>query len=208
MVPGSPTELLQSRRIEGGMPSRRVGLRVLAAALVVSQLSSGLVAASAPKPTEYEVKAAYLLNFGKFVRMSKPVPARSSFAICTVGHDPMDSALDSIASHSTIDGLPVAVAHVADISAAKSCDVVFLSTSERDRIREDLAILANADILTVSDAPDFLERGGMIQFVLVSNHVRFTVNLEAVERTHLVLSSELLRVAWSVLGKPPTGGLP
>jgi len=75
-------------------------------------------------------------------------------------------------------------------------------------MREDLAILGNADVLTVSDAPDFLQHGGMIQFVLVSNHVRFAVNLEAVNHTHLVLSSELLRVASSVAGKPPTGEMP
>jgi hypothetical protein len=48
----------------------------------------------------------------------------------------------------------------------------------------------------------------MIQFLLIQNHVRFAVNLNAVNHAHLVLSSELLRVASSVTGKPPSGGLP
>ncbi len=80
-----------------------------------------------------------------------------------------------------------------------------MSATEGSHIREDLAILDNADILTVSDAPDFLQHGGMIQFVSISNHVRFGVNLDSVNRTHLVLSSELLRVAASVIGKPSFG---
>jgi len=57
-------------------------------------------------------------------------------------------------------------------------------------------------VLTVSDAPDFLKYGGMIQFVSEDNRVRFAVNLDAVNRTHIVLSSELLRVASSVTGGP------
>lgn len=154
------------------------------------------------------MKADYLLNFGKFLRMSKPAPARSSFEICTLGHDPVDSPLDALAGNTRINSLPVRITHLQDISAAKSCSIVFISATESNRIREDLAILGNADTLTVSDTPDFLERGGMIQFVLVANQVRFAINLDSVNRTHLELSSELLRVASSVSGKPPTGELP
>jgi hypothetical protein len=75
-------------------------------------------------------------------------------------------------------------------------------------MQADLAALGKVDVLTVSDAPDFLKEGGMVQFVVVDNHVRFAVNLDAVNRTHLVLSSELLRVASAVTGKPPAEGLP
>ena len=68
---------------------------------------------------------------------------------------------------------------------------------------QDLAAFKDSDTLTVSDAPDFLKRGGMIQLLLVSNHIRFSVDLDPVRRTHLNLSSELLRVAASVSGNRP-----
>jgi hypothetical protein len=119
----------------------------------------------------------------------------------------MDASLDALADNTTINGLPVHVNHLQDISASRSCAILFISATESNHIREDLAILGNADILTVSDAPDFLEHGGMVQFLLVSSHVRFSVNLDAVNKTHLILSSELLRVASSVSGKPLMGGL-
>jgi len=183
-------------------------VQALTAAFVLAAIPAATSAVSPSKPNEYDVKAAYLLNFGKFVRSSVPVAPHSSFEICTLGHDSMGSSLDALAANSTIDLLPVHVTHLPDISGARSCEIVFISATETDHLREDLAILGNADVLTVSDAPDFLQRGGMIQFVLVSNHVRFAVNLDAVNRTHLILSSELLRVASSVLGKPPTGELP
>jgi hypothetical protein len=208
MRPGSPTEQLQKRR-----PRRLhsfvtlTAARALTAAVLLAQTPAANPA-TPEKPTEYDVKAAYLLNFGKFVRTFRTEAPRSSFDICMLGHDPMGSSLDALASNSTIDGRPVRITHLPDISDAKSCEILFLGAAEENRIREDLAILGNADILTVSDAPDFLQHGGMIQFVLVSNHVRFAVNLDAVNHTHLVLSSELLRVASSVTGKSPRGEMP
>lgn len=180
----------------------RASARWLAGALLC------LFAASAgtqpPKASEYAVKAAYLLNFGKFMRSTGAAQAQhTSFDICILGRDPIGHAMDEIADGESIDGLPVRVLRIADASRARECEVVFVSAYEGDATRQDLAILDRADTLTVSDAPNFLERGGMIQFVLEGDHVRFEVNLDAVERTHLVLSSELLRVAAAIKGKPP-----
>lgn len=207
MRPESSTEALRAKRNRCARPPWRLAASAtLAATLLLAQLPA-TSAEPAPKPTEYDVKAAYLLNFGKFVRLSTSASAGSSFEICTLGRDPIGSSLDALAANAKINGLPVRIAHLQDISGAKSCPIVFISETEGSRLREDLAILRDSDTLTVSDAPDFLEHGGMIQFVLISNHVRFAVNLEPVNRTHLILSSELLRVASSVSGKPPAGGV-
>jgi hypothetical protein len=159
------------------------------------------------KPSEYEVKAAYLFNFGKFIRLSgaQENARRSTFDICVLGHDPLGHVLDDITANESIDNRAVHVVRIADAYAARGCQVVFISSDEGDGIRADLVALGNADVLTVSDAPDFLKDGGMIQFVMRQNHVRFAVDLDAVNRTHLVLSSELLRVALSVTKKPPEG---
>lgn len=157
-----------------------------------------------PAPSEQDAKAAYLFNFGKFLRLADNAPPQhdSTFDICILGRDSFGPALDHLAAHASIDGRPVRVLRVPDVTDAKLCQILFISASEADNIREDLAILSGADALTVSDAPDFLDRGGMIQFLLEDNHVRFAVNLDAVNRAHLVLSSELLRVAASIKGKP------
>ena len=208
MQPGSTKELQSKRNPRAQSFWTIAELRALAATLLLAGISATTPAQPPPKPSEFDAKAAYLLNFGRFVRLSRPAPARSSFELCTLGNGAVASSLERLAVNANIDGLPVRATDLQDITAAKSCALVFISATESDHIREDLAILGNADILTVSDAPDFLEHGGMIQFLLVSNHVRFAVNLDAVNRTHLILSSELLRVAYSVSGKPPTGGLP
>jgi hypothetical protein len=194
-----------------GRPHRVGAIRALGASVMLARFALccvSLQAAPPPKPTEYDVKAAYLLDFGKFVRYTGQHESRTSFDICILGHDPMGQTLDSLAANESIKNIPVHIRRLPDVSEAKTCAILFISASDQERLREDLAIVGNADVLTVSDTPDFLDRGGMIQFLLVSNHVRFAINLEAVNRAHLELSSELLRVAASVSGKPPTGGLP
>jgi hypothetical protein len=191
---------------KGSRPGRLQGIRVtppLAIALLFFGLTIRAGITQPRKPTEYDVKAAYLLNFGKFVRQSNGQPSRSSFDICLLGRDPMGQTIDELAANQNVDKLPVHVRKLADVTQAKSCAIVYFSSSEDERLREDLAILPCPDALTVSDVSDFLDRGGMIQFLLIDKHVRFTVNLTAVNHAHLVLSSELLRVASSVTGKPP-----
>lgn len=198
-----PTEPAQRRYRHCTGITRRFAASLLVAGAVIP-----ISIAQTSKPTEYDVKAAYLLNFGKFVRQVGEQPPRVSFDICLLGHDPMGPTIDDLAANQSIDKRPVHVRRIPDVTQTKGCAVLFISADEGDHLREDLAILSSSDVLTVSDAPDFLDRGGMIQFLLIQNHVRFAVNLNAVNRAHLVLSSELLRVASSVIGKPSAGGLP
>ena len=179
-------------------PARGI-LRVAAFLLLCATWGTALLESQA-RPSEYDVKAAYLLNFGKFIRMSPRPPARAHFDICAIGTDPMGGALDSLAAGEQVDGRPVRIRRMNEAIDARSCDIAYLSTNDTGRLDSELAALGNVDVLTVGDAPNFLEHGGMIQFVMVANHVRFSVNLNAVHRTHLVLSSELLRVALTVIG--------
>lgn len=173
-------------------------------ALCVCALAAANAWAQA-KPSEYDVKAAYLLNFGKFMRVSGNPQPHSTFDICILGRDPIGRAMDEIAANQTIDNRPVRVLRIGDAGQGRACDILFVSPFEGDAIHGDLTALSGANVLTVSDAPDFLESGGMIQFVLEGDHVRFEVNLDAVNRTHLALSSELLRVAAAIKGMPPGG---
>ncbi len=171
-------------------------------------LFSPILLPAQSKPSEYSVKAAYLLNFGKFMRVSPGAASNpASFNICIVGDDPFGMSLDSITAGEEIDGRPVQVVRLNKLDPGKpdsrQCAIAYLSISEEKRIDQDLAAFRDSDTLTVSDAPDFLKRGGLIQLLLLSNHIRFSVNLDPVRRTHLNLSSELLRVAASVSGNRP-----
>jgi hypothetical protein len=168
--------------------------------LMLPLATTSSLAQQAP-PTESQVKAAYLYNFGKFVRWQQDRrPNLNSLEICVLGQDPFGPVLDSTVAGERIDGRQVTVRRVAKAQDAAPCSILFVSSSEEARLRSDLASAKPLSVLTVSDMPHFAEKGGMIGFVKQEDRIRFEVNRKAAEQSHLVLSSELLKVAVKVFG--------
>lgn len=171
---------------------------------VMATLSWSLVAISTlyaeqPKPTAYQVQAAYLYNFGKFVQW--PAATRASagpFNVCVFGDDPFGPILNATVAGGTVNGKTVAAKRIVSAPDAVDCQILFISPSEDRRLDQILEALNSAAVLTVSDMPRFAERGGMIQFILDENRVRFQVNLAAARNAGLILSSQLLKLAASV----------
>jgi hypothetical protein len=156
----------------------------------------------AQAPRDSDVEAAYLFNFAKF--MHAPAHSPDSFTIAVVGKSTIGGMLETITANEQVDGRPLKVVHAASAEQARNCDIVFLGESEAPRMDKDLAALAGGNALTVSNIPDFVQRGGMIQFLLVNSRVRFQVNLSAANKEKVNLSSELLKVAVSVRGSTGT----
>jgi hypothetical protein len=160
--------------------------------------------AQEPKHPEYEIKAAYLYNFGNFVEW----PAKSgelagnTFTICVLGEDPFGPTLDATVSGETIGQKRVEVKRLARLQQAAACRVLFISSSEAGQWKEMMPSLDKTSVLTVSDMPEFARRGGMVQFVLEQNRVRFEINLTSAERAGLVLSSQLLKLAIRIRKAP------
>jgi hypothetical protein len=78
------------------------------------------------------------------------------------------------------------------------CQLVFIG--QTDSFDETLWMLKEQPVLTVSDTAAFTEKGGMIQFKLVDNKIRFRVNVDAARTAGLTISSKLLSLAISVTG--------
>jgi len=151
-------------------------------------------------PDEYQVKATYLYNFGKYVKWPASVPASKAdfFPVCVFGQDPFGAILDSTLAGETLDGKPVVLRRISKPQDGVECRILFISSTEEKHLKEILAALSGGGVLTVSDMPDFTRRGGVIQFLLEGERIRFEVNLANAENSKLVLSSELLKVAASV----------
>ncbi len=156
--------------------------------------------AQSPKPTEYEVKAAYLYNFGRFVEWPPRtgMPQARSFNICVVGQDHFGAALNKTLADETIAGKSVAVKRIQAAQEATNCQILFISASEENQLKQILTVLKGSSVLTVSDMPQFSRQGGMVQFILDGSRVRFEINLASAERAGLTLSLELLRLAVNV----------
>jgi len=153
----------------------------------------------AERPTESQVKAAYLYNFGKFVRWPAKA-AVETFDICVLGKDTFGPALLATVTGESIDGKSVVARNIPSVQEASNCRILFVSSSEDKRLKVILAAAKRLGTLTVSDIPDFAAQGGMIELVTQEGRIRFEVNLTAVNQAGLTVSSELLKVAVKVTG--------
>src|SRR6266853_4239034 len=182
-------------RVRGRVP--RLGYRLIVVVVWVF-LWTARMHAQQPKPTEYKVKATYLYNFGRFVRWPTAAAQDNSFPICVLGQDPFGPTLDSTLVGESIDGKPVVVRRISRAQDVGDCRILFISSAEENHLKQILAALEKSGVLTVSDMPDFSRQGGMIQFVLEGDKVRFEVNLASAEAAKLIVSAELLKVAATV----------
>jgi len=153
------------------------------------------------RPTEYQVKAAYLANFAKFVEWpAGSITDDNPIPVCVAGQDPFGPALDAALSGERVGGHPLVARRIDGLRDVDGCRILYVSSNEA--LIDSVGSVERMPILTVSDAPDFLKHGGMIEFVLASNRVRFEINLAAARTAGLNISSELLRVATAVRKTP------
>jgi hypothetical protein len=196
---------IQPRKAMGSRAPRRGRTGLIAVCCAIA-----LIVSAQSRLSEYAVKAAYLFNFGKFVRFtpSEATESRKTFDICVVGEDPLGATLDEVAANEQLDNKPVRIVRLKSALEAHACAIAYISAAEGDQVGHDLDALRGYQVLTVSDAADFLHHGGMIQLVMVGNHVRFAVSLPAVRGAQIDLSSELLKVAIATDGSTPAGVRP
>ena len=145
---------------------------------------------------EYEIKAAFLYNFVKFVEWpAEALPeANPTLNICVLGVDPFGTALESL-RNKTVKGKSLAIRRLEGVDDLGGCHVLFISSSEVKKVAEIVRALKGSSILTVGDMERFAERGGIINLVVDRNRVRFDINVGSAERARLKISSQLLKLA-------------
>lgn len=188
-------------------PSERAGLTyrmpvarfpLLLLAVIAEGLSAGSARAQ-PVAGEYQVKAAYLLNFARFVKWPSDVLAASSpLHIVIVGDDPFGGALEEVLRGKSANGHPIQLRHQRWDNVLTSNQIVFIGASEEAHLPEILRRLGHSSVLTVSDIDRFSLRGGVIEFRMVGNRVRFDINRTPAIAARLSISSKLLSVARAV----------
>lgn len=152
---------------------------------------------------EYQIKAAFVYNFANFVKWPKSVfpHENSPLRIGILGDDPFHGALAAITHDAKANGRPIELVHAQHIQPLLDCQILFISASESDHISADLLAVSHAPILSVSDAKNFAEAGGVIGLFVEGNKVRFSINPAAAQEHKLQMSAELLSLA-HIVGKP------
>jgi hypothetical protein len=164
---------------------------------IVAFTLSPMAWSQANPPSEYELKAAFLFNFAKFIDWPRNsfTGSQSSFTICVLGQDPFGHILDGELQGKMIGDRHLSLERLKDKTGARHCEIVFISSSESAHLPEILESLRGASVLLVGETSGFASSGGTIEFTLEDNRVRFMINTDTVDRTGLAFSSKLLSLA-------------
>ncbi|HEV2209878.1 MAG TPA: YfiR family protein [Verrucomicrobiae bacterium] len=189
-------------RRSGGITGK--GLGSYCSIVLLTLCFCDLAAAQASR--EYQIKAVLLLNLTRFVNWPDTAFAApdSPIVIGIVGRDPFGGALDEVVKGEQVNGRSIVVERYPTAQQIKPCQILFVSRSEKEHIKQILARAQYRPVLTVSEMEGFAEPGGgMVRlYVNEQKRVRLQVNLQAVQEHDLKLSAKLLQVAEVTRGRP------
>lgn len=186
---------------------RRLGRRWTAGLALAATLAAVAMPARADEQLEYAIKAEVLERFTHFVDWPNEAfaGAGAPFVLCVVGETPLTPHLAFVlARDHRIKDRHAELRRIKGDADIGSCQVAFFAPSERPHLKQLLARTAGHPILTVGDSDGFAHEGVLINLYLdEGNHVRFEICADAVKRSGLTLSAQLLRFARVVTGSSP-----
>lgn len=157
-----------------------------------------VVSQSFAKPdSEPQLEAAYLVNFVKYVEW--PANNRNTTAICLFGRDTLGPFLSGHEGR-MIGGKELRIRRVSSPDDMPSCQLVYIPDVEEARIGAVLRWTQGMPILTTSNAEGFARSGGGIELVRSGGHMQFIVNAETLLRHGLTPSSQMMRLAFRMIG--------
>lgn len=166
--------------------------------LIILVLYTSLSSVQASVRSEYEIKAAFLYNFTRFVSWTNPPEKELPLRVCVLGDNPFGDLLAPLAGRKS-QGRELEVRIIENIPNADSCHVLFISMSESRNLPIIITLANEQQMLTISDIPNFIRKGGIIGYIKQGNVIRFEINLQAANTAGLHINSRLLELALRVI---------
>ena len=185
------------------MPAHPHHFRGCVISAVLAALSAGSSHGQNAAVSEYDVKAAFLLNIAKYTDWPSQAFSGPSapIVIAILGDDPFGAMLDRLVQGRVVNDRTVVVRRSKRVADLRGAHVVFISASEGERAASICASLSDSRALCVGDTAQTGAVAG-IHVAIEGGKVAFNVNLPAVRKSGVAISSKLLRLAKSVSGTP------
>jgi hypothetical protein len=150
--------------------------------------------AEAPAPSEYDVKAVYLYNLGRYIVWpDAAISDGDVFTIGVLGGDPFGGALDRVAKIKQLAGKRIVILRLETLDQYRPCHILFVPrTASAEEQAAAIERLGCQPVVLAGETPGFAERGGTLNFILVDGAVRFEINSDTAKRQGLSIDAKLL----------------
>jgi preprotein translocase subunit Sec61beta len=153
-----------------------------------AQSPSGQAAASVQDTaTEAELKAFFLLNFIRFTEWpdSAFTTSPDEFRIGVLGSEAFLEPIQRKLQGKSVGKRILKFVRSSTPGELKPCALVFVSDAERAQIPAALSEFKGRPILTVGESEGFAESGGILNFYVEENKVKYEINPDALIRAQL-----------------------
>jgi hypothetical protein len=175
--------------------TRQILRRLILVSLFASMCNVLTIQVQAQTANEYQVKAAFIFNFAKFVEWPSDAFGEGGVLVVgVVGDDPFGRALDQL-NGNTANGRRLRIKRLRWDEDLRSCQILFISNSERRHLGKIMDNIRGTSVLTIGEMPQFNQAGGIIKFVIQDDKVRFEINAGAAGQARLRISSKLLALS-------------
>jgi hypothetical protein len=146
---------------------------------------------------EYQVKAAFLLNFARFTEWPAQAlgPADAPMVVCTFAENPFGDTLAGTLENERAAGHPLQARTITTPAEVPQCHMVFVPRAETRLTPEIVAARGNHPVVLIGEQDGFLAAGGDINLTVEQKRVRFEINPERAAHGRVRFSSHLLRLA-------------
>ncbi len=148
---------------------------------------------------EYKLKAAFLVNFSRFITWPEQsfAPGQQDFTLCVVGKNPFGTMLQAVEGQK-INGRNLRIVYADSFQKLPQCHMLFISRSEKSDLDSILSRTVQQPVVTVSDIPGFVSFGGSIEFVTKDDRLSFVINHSVLKKRGIQASASMLDLAASV----------
>jgi len=153
---------------------------------------------------EYDVKAVWLIAFLRFIDWPADAMSKSdTITIGIFGDQPVPSQF-ALALDTPVKGKKLVIRSIRELqedTVLSDCLILFIDANHIESLETIIGLVDTKSVLTVSETDAFLENGGIVNFVIVNDQIRFEINQVAAQKSGLRIPSQLLRRAHKVIRK-------
>jgi hypothetical protein len=154
----------------------------------------GLQGGASDPVDEHRIKAAFVVNFLKFVDWPAE-QADAPLAVVVIGPDPILAALHNAIEGQTVAGRSIVVSATAGPDVPPEANAVFIARAARAAVPGIVRAVEGRGVLTIGDTEGFGQAGVVLNLYVSDDRVRFEANTAAAARAAVRVSSQLLRIA-------------
>ncbi len=171
--------------------------KVLTLFMVLFGMSSATDPREADKDTTAIVQASYIYNIAKLVEWKEPSLKNGPFIISVLGSSNLYQELVKKYAEKSIGKQPIEVRKLPKSADIEQCHVLFVGQSELALLPAIYKNLDKKSTLLITEYPDAMEDGSVVNFVRVDNTVKYEISLANARKHKLEVGSTLVQLAYA-----------